>query len=69
MILDKQKVRIKMVEARIEHYSDLARRADISETTLRTTLGTNKWRAQTVESIATALQCSPLALITVLESR
>lgn len=65
MIVDEYKVKHKMLLKKIDHYSDLAQKAGISARTARDVLGSDKWRADTVTKIATALECNPLDLITV----
>jgi DNA-binding Xre family transcriptional regulator len=65
MVLDEYKVKLRMLELRMDHYSDLAREAGITDRTVRNVVGTGNWRADTVSKIAVALQCNPLDLITV----
>ena len=68
MVLDEYKVKLRMLQLRMDHYSDLAREAGITDRTVRNVVGTGNWRADTVSKIAVALKCSPFELITVEES-
>ena len=65
MVLDRFKVKFRMLELGMDRYSDLAREAGITDRTVRNVVGTGNWRADTVSKIAVALQCNPLELITV----
>lgn len=65
MRLDRFKVRQRMNECQIEHYKELAVLAQLNENTVYNALDSYNWRAITVDSIAKALRCSPLELITV----
>jgi DNA-binding Xre family transcriptional regulator len=65
MVLDEYKVKLRMLQLRMNRYSDLARKAGITDRTVRNVVGTGNWSADTVLKIAVALQCSPLDLITV----
>lgn len=64
MILDKDKIRHRMIDTGFDTFLELAEAADVSQTTLFQAMGTNRWQARTVDKLAKKLQCSPLDLIT-----
>ena len=63
--LDRYKVKQQMLRCKLEYFSELIKRAGISQTVFYTSLDSYKWRSQTVDALANALQCSPLDLLTV----
>ncbi|TXH52975.1 MAG: XRE family transcriptional regulator [Desulfurellales bacterium] len=65
MVLDKNKIRHLMIDAGYERFIDLADKAGVSQTTLFTAMDSDRWRPQTVERLAKALNCSPFDLITI----
>lgn len=65
MRLDRYKVKQRMLSLRIEHFKELAEKAEIGENTIYQALDSHKWRSTTVASIAKALDCNPLDLITI----
>lgn len=65
MILDKAKIKHRMIDRGFDTFVELAEEAEVSQTTLFQAMGTNRWQARTVEKLATKLECSPLDLITV----
>ena len=64
-VLDRQKLRLKMVYAGIETYRDLAKLSDISENTLYKIVGEDNWTIKTIDSIAAALGCKSTDLLSV----
>jgi len=64
MILDKGKIRHRMIDTGFDTFVELAEAAGVSQTTLFQAMGTSKWQARTVNKLAEKLQCSPLDLIT-----
>lgn len=63
--LDRYKIRQQMAVRRMERFQDLIDRADISQTAFYTSVDSHKWKSQTLDAIANALQCSPIELLTV----
>jgi len=69
MILDKAKIQHRMIDVGIYAFTELAEKADVSQTTLFQAMNSERWQARTVNKLAVTLNCSPLDLITVEEAR
>lgn len=67
MILDKAKIKHRMIDSGLDTFVQLAEKADVSQTTLFQAMDTERWQARTVRKLARTLNCSPLDLITVEE--
>ena len=65
MRFDRFKVKREMGQIGIGTFKDLAKIADISPTTLYNTMDQYDWRSATIHSVAAALNCDPLNLLTV----
>ena len=65
MRLDRYKVKQRMATLHIDHFKELAEKADIGENTMYNALDSHNWRSTTIVSIAKALGCNPLELITI----
>jgi len=63
--LDRYKIKQQMLRCKLEYFRELIERAGISQTVFYTSLDSYKWRSQTVDALANALQCSPFDLLTI----
>ncbi len=62
--VDEQRVRARMVECRIYSVEELARRSDVTSSTLRRMFAGEEFLSTSLTKIATALNCSPFDLLT-----
>ncbi|MCD6290359.1 MAG: helix-turn-helix transcriptional regulator [Anaerolineae bacterium] len=63
--IDERKVRVFMAMRGIDTVRDLARKAGIHEDTVWKVFKGRNFTAETLERLATALECNPLDLLTV----
>lgn len=62
--IDRYKIK-KLMAGKFTTFGELAAAASISTTTMTKATDSRKWRSDTLESIAVALGCSPLDILTV----
>ena len=63
--LDRYKIRQHMAIQKMNKFQDLIERADVSQTAFYTSMDSHKWKSQTLDALANALNCSPFELLTV----
>lgn len=61
--IDKQKVRLWMLNRRIDTYKELAQKANITEATLHSVLDSNRFTGKTLDAVAQALEVNPMDLL------
>lgn len=66
--IDRYKVRLQMAKCRMERFEDLIEKAKISQTTFYASVDSHAWKSRTLDSLADALGCAPLELLSVDEA-
>ena len=63
LIIDRERIDILMRSAEIDTYVELAKRAQLHPNTLTKILKGEKWQSETVEKLASVLECNPIDLL------
>lgn len=63
--IDRFKIKRRMRQVEIDTFEALAKKAEISPTTLYSAMDGYNWRATTLDALAAALECNPLDIVTV----